>query len=158
MMKRCPRCGETKPVECFPRNRARQDRDGLGSECRDCANARSRRHYQTHAERLRLIMTIRRHGITVEDFEARLAAQGHLCAVCSEPPGLESRRLEIDHDHACCPASVSCGSCVRGLVCRRCNDRLARFDDDPDRMRAADWHEGADYIEAWLAQTVSRAA
>ena len=29
--------------------------------------------------------------------------------------------LHIDHDHSCCDYSGSCGSCIRGMVCRACN-------------------------------------
>jgi hypothetical protein len=32
----------------------------------------------------------------------------------------------IDHDHACCPGSASCGRCARGVICHRCNT-LAGF-------------------------------
>jgi hypothetical protein len=48
--------------------------------------------------------------------------------------GLCGRRLyrkarpSIDHDHACCPGSSSCGRCVRGVVCSRCNTNLAHFE------------------------------
>jgi hypothetical protein len=42
----------------------------------------------------------------------------------------DDKILYLDHDHKCCPykkgdkKSVSCGKCIRGLVCRSCNIAL----------------------------------
>lgn len=40
--KRCSRCGETKPVDGFHRNRSQ--RDGLGSWCKECHRAYNEAH------------------------------------------------------------------------------------------------------------------
>ena len=34
----------------------------------------------------------------------------------------------IDHDHRCCPGAQSCGKCVRGILCGRCNTALAHYE------------------------------
>jgi len=60
------------------------------------------------------------------------------CGLC----GRVDQRLDIDHDHQCCPGQRSCGKCVRGFLCRPCNVGLGMFGDDPARLRAA-----AEYIE-----------
>ncbi len=44
-MKRCSRCGETKPLNDFHRNRARPD--GFQSQCAECRRAAQRRYAQT---------------------------------------------------------------------------------------------------------------
>jgi hypothetical protein len=81
---------------------------------------------------------IERYGITEEQYDAMLSAQGGACAICGTgDPGAETARWAIDHDHDCCPGAESCGRCVRGLLCRNCNVGLGHFDDDPDRLLAA---------------------
>lgn len=57
--------------------------------------------------------------ITLEQYDEILEAQDGVCAICKQPPMLI--RLSVDHDHKCCPGRKSCGKCVRGLICQRCN-------------------------------------
>lgn len=65
---------------------------------------------------------IRQYGITPEEYDTQLARQDGRCAICRRR---SRQRLAIDHDHACCPRKVgSCGKCVRGLLCRGCNQIL----------------------------------
>jgi hypothetical protein len=67
----------------------------------------------------------RRFGLTTEEYDALLAAQGGGCAICGRTPEENGRRLPVDHDHACCPdRSRTCGRCIRGLLCTPCNNRL----------------------------------
>jgi hypothetical protein len=66
------------------------------------------------------------HGLTLERYEAMLAAQGGVCAICKRPETIKVHgkvvAMSIDHDHNCCPTrGRSCRRCVRGLLCRRCN-------------------------------------
>lgn len=86
--------------------------------------------------------------LTVEQYDGMLAAQGGVCAICKQPETHQHRgrgmvvSLSVDHDHRCCPGKTSCGKCVRGLLCDRCN--VGRFPDDPAILRAA-----ADYFESF---------
>jgi len=56
----------------------------------------------------------RKYGITEADYDALLAAQGGVCALCGKKPGRV--RLAVDHDHVT--------GRVRGLLHARCNQAL----------------------------------
>jgi hypothetical protein len=64
--------------------------------------------------------TLSAYDLTIEEFEAMLAAQGGVCAICAGPPGGRWNRLFVDHDH-------ETGK-VRGLLCHLCNAALERVD------------------------------
>ncbi len=66
------------------------------------------------------------YGLTPEDYDSMLAAQGGGCAICEEQSNGE--HLHVDHDHGCCPGRKCCGECVRGLLCGRCNRLLGWYD------------------------------
>lgn len=73
---------------------------------------------------------VRQYGMTPEQRDAMAERQGHKCALCGRPESPD-RRLHVDHDHACCPSpGMSCGKCVRGLICRPCNNALGLLGDN----------------------------
>lgn len=76
-----------------------------------------------------------KYGIEPEQYDSMLEAQGGRCAVCNE---ISSELLHVDHDHSCCPDShKTCGNCVRGLLCRRCNLALGYLDDNINKLQSA---------------------
>jgi len=82
-----------------------------------------------HARRLATV-----YGITADWYAALLAFQGGACAICTRATG-KTRRLSVDHDHAQAvldghERDHGCPVCVRGLLCRPCNDTLGHFRDD----------------------------
>lgn len=89
------------------------------------------------------------YSLTAEQYDALYAFQGGRCALCRRATGA-SKRLTVDHDHACCIGPKSCGRCVRGLVCSTCNDVLAHFRDSP-----AAFELGKAYLEWWPAQRLA---
>ena len=59
------------------------------------------------------------YGITIEDYDAILQAQGGKCAICKG--GTSKNFFAVDHNHK--------NGRIRGLLCARCNTGLARFMD-----------------------------
>ena len=78
------------------------------STSRDAASTRKRRRKPRRAAEL---------GVTDEQYEALLAAQHGVCAICGNPP--KTRRLHVDHNHRT--------GKVRGLLCFRCNRALPTY-------------------------------
>jgi hypothetical protein len=102
--RRCNRCREHKPDSAFASTPKRWD--GLATICRRCtADAHTQRRYKV-------------------DYDALLERQGGRCAMCGTDACASGQRFSVDHDHSCCPGEFSCGKCVRGLLCRKCNGAL----------------------------------
>lgn len=65
-----------------------------------------------------------RYGITIQDYDALLEAQGFACKICgdTEPRNVRGERFPIDHCHDT--------GLVRGLLCHHCNVGLGHFKHD----------------------------
>lgn len=123
-MKTCKRCGVAKPLSDF--NKQPGGRDGLRPECKACRTPTPRA-----VERRRHLK--RTYGMTPEDYDARLAAQGGGCAICGTVPASD-QVLDVDHDHAT--------GRIRGLLCRPCNTMLGGARDSRDILA-----KGIKYLE-----------
>lgn len=75
---------------------------------------------------------IKRHGITLDEYNAKLETQGGVCAnpMCTRTATENGKRLVVDHDHGHCEGRESCGQCIRGILCDRCNMILGHVKDD----------------------------
>lgn len=125
--RQCARCAQWVDPSNFHKSGNTSDR--LGSHCRHCR------------QESKLLQNFK---ITEDEYQAMKSSQGGGCAICGcASSGIE--RLSVDHDHSCCPGKgLSCGKCVRGLLCADCNRAIGMMADDPLRLRAA-----ASYLEKW---------
>jgi hypothetical protein len=123
---RCPDCRETKLLSEF--NRDRSAPHGVSIYCRACNQRKGRAHYQNNRASHREYSLRRDFRIGVEDYDAQLAKQRGVCAICKSPPG-DTRRLAVDHCHAT--------GLIRGLLCQKCNHGLGQFRDNPFLLKRA---------------------
>ncbi|MGW0738186.1 endonuclease domain-containing protein [Streptomyces sp. NPDC002851] len=117
----CLRCGESKPRDQF----STLNKSGAPRPyCKPC-----------NADYVRF----GNYGVTREYIDALLAFQGGVCAICGRGAASGAGGTHIDHDHTCCPGRRSCGACVRGLVCSKCNAyALAWYEALPPELRTFD--------------------
>lgn len=102
----CTVCEKRKPLDRF--------KSARGRICVDCQTSGR----AAYAKGVRLF---ERYGITLEEYDALVEAQGGLCAICGRKPRYA---LHVDHDHALERAGIVGRRNVRGLLCKLCNGRL----------------------------------
>ena len=84
-----------------------------------------------HREHVRIASLMRLYGITDERFNAMMAEQNGVCAICGKPPrGKRKQRLSVDHKHNVTPVKV------RGLLCVVCNTMVGYLE-NPEWRNAA---------------------
>lgn len=88
--------------------------------------------YRDGGKAVRRARHLGRYSLSVDDYDYLVALYDGCCHLCIR---MDDRPLNIDHDHDCCPTtsedtSRSCGLCIRGLLCLRCNTLMSFVDDD----------------------------
>lgn len=120
---------------------------------------RVRREQETPEERAWRVLkyTLYNHRMTVEQYQQLRIAQADRCASCKEPLRFgEVRAVTVDHDPRCCSYEtlstgrtkgkpVSCGKCVRALLCSPCNRAVGFVERYPHRV-----HMWIDYVRRMM--------
>ena len=118
----CTSCGVVNDGTNF--HKGGVAKDNLHSKCKKCRNK------YNNASRSTPEFRAQRYGISLDDMNKMLQAG---CSICGS-----FDKLIIDHDHSCCDKqNYSCGKCVRGVLCNKCNLGLAHFEDSIDKMLSA---------------------
>lgn len=154
-MKRCNVCENWLSLSEFHRDNGAKD--GLRYCCKECSSVKRKEHYwanraeairradqwrRENVERSRelALQSYRRrtYGLEPDQYATILDEQGGLCAICGEPETAVNHHgplsLAVDHNHKT--------GTVRGMLCRKCNQGIGLFSDNPTRLRMA-----ADYLE-----------
>lgn len=107
--------------------------------------SRERETFEQRAVRV-LKYTLYNHRMTMEQYTALRLAQADRCGACKEPLRFgETRAVTVDHDPRCCQyetlspgrkkgVPISCGKCVRALLCSPCNRAIGFFERYPQRV------------------------
>jgi recombination endonuclease VII len=125
--------GDPACLECgVVMHNSRGDRRFCGHSCRRLFAKRknTEKHLRSKARdplRNRRNTVIRDYGLSWDEYQALLAAQGGVCKICNFPP--TAKGLYVDHDHHT--------GAVRGLLCSRCNSGLGMFRDDASILMSA---------------------
>ncbi len=144
-MKRCSKCQKTKEFSEFGKNA--KLKSGLHSQCRQCTRLYYKRDAQSLPSPSTKFCTGCKRELSKDEFYShkhRLDGLSGKCKQCLSKATVASRfsitveqykkmlesgceacgsfdKLCIDHDHACCNYSGSCGKCIRGVLCSNCN-------------------------------------
>ena len=116
---------------------------------------RAWRERETEDERAVRVLryTLYNHRMTMEQYTALRLEQSDRCGACKEPLRFgEPRAVTVDHDPRCCQYEglgtrrtkgmpISCGKCVRALLCSPCNRAIGFFERYPQRV-----HMWIDYL------------
>jgi hypothetical protein len=132
MARRCPRCGETKPLPDFARNRS--TKSGYGAYCKPCHNSVVAENRQKNHGGNRAFWLNRRYRVDAAQVAWMILQQGGVCALCGS-----GKPEHVDHDHRT--------KRVRGILCFNCNRGLGKFADDVELMSRA-----VDYLESVLSR------
>ena len=128
----CKTCNLDKPETSFTDN---ANAPGKRVHCKDCRATKARKHRVDFPDLYRGYEYKKKYKITIEIFNEVLEKQNGVCAICG---GVNSDRpLAVDHDHSCCPGESTCGKCLRGLLCGRCNTGLGSFRDNIEILKSA---------------------
>lgn len=139
-MRTCSECGQAKEERDFYLDKRR---GGFQRRCKRCVIACARRWQDRNPDRAKEIAhkwyaensrrrkgySLKRFGMTVEQYEELFSTQNGLCAICGKPPN--GKKLAVDHCHS--------SNRIRGLLCNSCNAFLGLLEampDFPEKARA----------------------
>jgi hypothetical protein len=125
-MKTCKKCKIVYPIENFTSNK--QNADNRQTSCRMCMAAykKIQRSTPDQKEKNKLYGIRNKYKLTADEYY-KMIARG--CDSCGSHIG-----IAIDHDHSCCPKTKTCGNCIRGVLCRRCNTAEGIFKTNPQSI------------------------
>lgn len=130
----CGRCKTMQPFSAFSADANAPK--GLAYWCRSCSSANARKH---HAQRKKSDPTYPRkkreawvkatHGITLQQYEEKLLAQGSACGICKTPLISSGPLTHLDHCHIT--------NKLRDFLCTNCNRGLGHFKDNEQHLGEA---------------------
>lgn len=96
---------------------------------REKQNAYNREYRKHNPERCKSLALQWHYGITLEQRDSMLEAQGFRCAICGTDAPSGKKGWCVDHCHET--------DTVRGILCQACNTGLGAFKDNIENLRRA---------------------
>jgi adenine-specific DNA methylase len=125
-MKKCPKCGEQKPLSEFHKDK--YSKDGTTRKCGKCSTNQSKEWYRKNPHVKRNANLLRDYGISLETFENMKAKQHGKCAICQNN-FKDSIDTCVDHNHIT--------GQVRELLCNHCNRAIGLFKENIETLKSA---------------------
>lgn len=88
-----------------------------------------REYSRRNPERAKSATLKKNFGITLDDYNEMLEAQGGVCAICGGEESGRYQYLAVDHDHQT--------KKIRGLLCHKCNKGIGCLKDSVDVLQSA---------------------
>jgi hypothetical protein len=133
-LKTCAKCRVAKPLDQFSKAKTKS---GVRARCKPCSTEDYNEYIarvdpDEHAAKRRASKYKSRFKLTIAEVEAMFASVGERCESCgSHRDDTFNGVLVLDHDHSCCPGERTCGKCIRGVMCTKCNIALGALGDNP---------------------------
>lgn len=132
----CKQCNKEKDLNQFYKIRKISEKTYYRSYCKSCEYIRLRNWVSNNKNKYKLIQRKCKlknsFKLSEEQFVNLINDQDNLCAVCRI-----NIPTQIDHDHSCCLKIPTCGNCIRGVVCKRCNILLGYLETDKNILQLA---------------------
>jgi ribosomal protein S14 len=94
--------------------------------------------YRKYSNELQMKSRLKsKYNFPYENYMEMLDKQENRCAICGTHQDNLKKRLNLDHDHNCCPSESSCGNCIRGLLCSICNSAIGLLKDSEEVIEMA---------------------
>ncbi len=130
----CSSCKEEKPYIEYHKDK--NSPNGHAYYCKLCAITKSKAHHKrrivedpAYQRQKREGWVKRAHGLTLHEYEEKLAAQGSCCAICDIELAPAGHLTHLDHNH-------ETGK-LRDFLCTNCNRGLGHFQDSPALLSMA---------------------
>lgn len=134
----CIKCREWKSKSEFHKDST--SKFGVAYYCKSCACTSSRSHYKKRKDLPEVRKAARdsycknKYGISLEQYQERLAAQNNECVICRVKLLASGSGTHLDHSH-------KTGK-LRAFLCTNCNRGLGHFKDNPELLSKA-----AEYLD-----------
>ena len=139
--KTCNQCNQLKDISLF--HKKKSGKFGVKAQCISCCNEWQASHYRKPENKkkrivrqsspeyqlyIRSFRLKRNFGLSPEDYDKMLIAQGGVCKTCGtdKPGGSKGIYFHVDHCHKT--------NKVRGLLCSSCNSALGMVNDSIDTL------------------------